>query len=103
MGQPVTVKIGEEQLFLCCKSCLNGKVKSEHWKTIHVNFAKAQGICPVMKKALPASPKWTVVNGRIVYVCCPPCTKKIEADPVTYLKAVDALYAASLKKEEEEQ
>jgi hypothetical protein len=103
MGDPVKVKVGEEQVFLCCKGCLHGKVKAEHWKTIHVNFAKAQGICPVMKKALPTSPKWTVVNGRIVYVCCPPCTKKIEADPATYLKAVDELYAASLRKQEERQ
>ena len=67
-GQPAKVKIGEEVVFLCCKGCLNGKVKAEHWSTIHANFAKAQGICPVMKKPLPRNPKWTVVDGRIVYV-----------------------------------
>ncbi len=101
MGQPVKAKIGDEVVFLCCKGCLSGKVKSEHWATIHGNFAKAQGICPVMKKALPQNPKWTIVDGRIVYVCCPPCTKKIEADSKTYLKAVDELYATHLKKQEE--
>jgi hypothetical protein len=100
-GQPTKVKIGDEVVFLCCKRCLNGKVKAEHWSTIHANFAKAQGICPVMKKPLPQNPKWTVVDGRIVYVCCPPCTKKIEADSETFLKAVDELYAASLKKAQE--
>jgi hypothetical protein len=103
MGVPVKVKIGDEVVFLCCKGCLSGNVKAEHWATIHANFAKAQGICPVMKKPLPQNPKWTVVDGRIVYVCCPPCTKKIEADSDTFLKAVDELYAASLKKAQESQ
>jgi len=96
-GAPLKVKIGQEELFLCCKGCLKGKVSPEHWATIHANFAKAQGICPVMKNALPENPKWTVVEGQIVYVCCPPCTKKIEAAPETYLQAVDKLYAASLQ------
>ena len=99
MGQPIKAKIGDEVVFLCCKGCLSGKVKSEHWTTIHANFAKAQRICPVMKKALPTNPKSTIVDGRIVYICCPPCAKKIQADSETFLKAVDELYAASLKKQ----
>jgi len=96
-GAPVKAKIGEEVIFLCCKGCLKGKVSKEHWATIHANFAKAQGKCPVMNKALPKSPKWTVVNGRIVYVCCPPCTKKITAASKKYLQVVDEFYAAHLK------
>ena len=51
----------------------------------------------VMKKALPKNAKWTIVNGRIVYVCCPPCIKKIEAEPEKYLKMVDQSYSESLK------
>ena len=86
-------------MFLCCKGCLKSKIDAKHWATIHANFAKAQVQCPVMKKTLPKNPKWTIVEGRIVYVCCPPCIKKIEANPKTYLKMVDELYAASLKKE----
>lgn len=101
-GQPVKVKIGEEVVFLCCKGCLKGKVSAEHWATIHANFAKAQGKCPVMNKTLPKNPKWTVANGRIVYVCCPPCTKKIAAAPEKYLKAVDEYYAAHLKSQQDE-
>ncbi len=54
-----------------------------------------------MKKPLPQNPKWTIVEGRIVYVCCPPCIEKIEADPKTYLKIVDASYAAAVKKANE--
>lgn len=96
-GEPVPVKIAKEQVFLCCKSCASGKVKPEHWAKIHANFAKAQRICPVMKNKLPKDAKWTIVEGRIVYVCCPPCIKKVEADPKTHLKQVDELYRESLK------
>ena len=102
-GDVVKVKIGEEEIFLCCKGCTSGKVAKEHWATIHANFAKAQGICPVMKKALPKNPKWTIVQGQIVYVCCPPCIKKIEADPATHLQKVDELYRASLNERQKSQ
>jgi hypothetical protein len=95
-GVPVEVKIGDEHLFLCCQGCASGQIKREHWARIHANFAKAQGICPVMKHALPANAKWTIIEGQIIYVCCPPCTKKIEAAPETYLKTVDELYRKSL-------
>jgi len=99
MGTPIKVEIGEqkEQVFLCCKGCANGKIDPKHWATIHANIAKAQGKCPVMDKTLPASSKWTIVEGQIVYVCCPPCTKKIEADPKAFLRKVDEFYRASLK------
>lgn len=96
-GQPVKVRIGEEVAFLCCQGCLKGKVNPQHWATIHTNYVRAQRICPVMKHQLPANPKWTIVQGQIIYVCCPPCTKKVAADPETYLRAVDELYAASLE------
>jgi len=39
----------------------------------------------------------TMMVNQIVYVCCPSCIKKIEADPKTYLGKVDDLYAASLR------
>ncbi len=97
-GDPIKVKIGEEELFVCCRGCLDGEVNRDHWATIHSNFAKAQGICPVMEKEIPASAKWTVVNGRIFYVCCPPCTDKIEEKPEEYLGKLTALYEASLNR-----
>lgn len=96
MGTPIKVQVGEETVFLCCQSCLKSKIKPAHWATIHVNAAKAQRICPVMKNELPKNPKWTIVDGQVVYVCCPPCKKKIAADPQTYLRAVDDLYVAAL-------
>lgn len=97
-GAPLKVKIGEEALFVCCRGCLQGKqVSPQHWATIHANFAKAQRICPIMKKELPANPKWTVIEGQIVYVCCPPCTEKIAAEPQRFLQQIDDLYLASLR------
>ncbi len=95
-GPPVKVKIGEEILFVGSKDSLTQQISTKHWATIHANFAKAQRICPVMKKTLPASPKWTIVEGQIIYICCPPCTKKIVADPKTYVQQVNELYTASL-------
>ena len=97
MCSPLKTKIGEEELFLCCAACRKGQVSREHRGTIHASFAAAQGQRPVMEKPLPANPKWTVVNGQIVYVCCPPCTKKIEADPAKYVTKIDSLYSAALR------
>lgn len=96
MGTPIKVQVGQETVYLCCKGCLQKQINPQHWATIHANFAKAQRICPVMKHELPKNAKWTIVQGQVVYVCCPPCTKKIAADPETYLRKIDELYEASL-------
>ncbi len=96
-GKPIKAKFGQEEVFLCCEGCLQEKVNKDHWNTIHSNVAKAQARCPVMGKSLPKTAKSTIVEGRIVYICCPPCAKKIEADPKAYLQKVDEFYAASIK------
>lgn len=101
MGAPLKVKIGEEKVYICCKGCLQKQVNAAHWATIHKNFATAQGICPVMENKLSAQAKWTIVEGRIFYVCCPPCVDKIAADPKKYVKKLDELYLASLKAKNE--
>ncbi|MDC0936460.1 hypothetical protein OAS39_09240 [Pirellulales bacterium] len=100
MGDPIKVTIGEakEEVYLCCKGCLKGRIDKEHWATIHNNIAAAQGKCPIMKKGLPKKVKWTVVKGQLVYVCCPPCIKKIQADPKKSLAQVDEYYIAFLEK-----
>ena len=69
-GPPIKVSVGKakEEVFLCCKACLKQKIDPKHWATMHANIAKAQEICPVMKKKLPKNPKWTIVEGQIVYV-----------------------------------
>ena len=97
-GARLKVKIGGQARLVCCPGCLQGtQVDPQHWATIHANFAKAQRICPIMKKELPANPKWTVVEGQIVYVCCPPCTEKIAAEPQKFIQQIDELYLASLR------
>jgi hypothetical protein len=100
-GTPVKVTVGKqkEEVFLCCKGCLKGQLDAKHWKTIHTNFANTQAKCPVMGHNLPKNPKWTIVDGQIIYVCCPPCTKKIAAEKDKYLTKVDELYVKSLSKE----
>ena len=100
-GTPIKVKVGKEHVFLCCKGCLKKKISPKHWATIHSNLAKAQHECPVMEHKLPKNPKWTIVDGQIVFICCPPCTKKIGADPKTYLQKIDKLYTTSLQSQQQ--
>ncbi len=102
MGDPVKVAIGEakEEIFLCCAGCAKGKINPEHWATIHANIASAQGKCPIMKKDLPKGAKWTVVDGELIYVCCPPCIKKINANPEAALSLVDTYYTAYLQEKQ---
>ena len=96
MGEPVKVKVGEEETaFLCCKGCVGKQIKPEHWKTIQSNLAAAQKVCPVMGKAVDASMKSTVVKGRKIFVCCPPCIKKIQDNPEAYVAKLDAQIAAA--------
>ncbi len=95
-GTPIQGKVGEETLYFCCTDCLTDQASGEHMTTIHASFAKAQGICPVMKAPLPEEPKSTVVEGQIVFVCCAPCTKRIKAAPQKFLGEIDKRYAASL-------
>lgn len=100
-GPPVKVLVGdqEEEVFLCCKACLNREIDPAHWATIHRNIATSQKICPVMEEALPAKAEWKIVEGRVVFVCCPACFRKIEKDPKTHLALIDSFYAASLSDE----
>lgn len=93
MGEPVKVKVGEQIAYLCCKGCQGKKIDPEHWKTVQANLAKAQGTCPVMEKPVDATMKSTLVQGRKVFVCCPPCISKIEADPATFLAKLEAQIA----------
>ena len=97
MGEPIKVKVGAEEVaFLCCKGCQGKQLKAEHWATVQANLAKAQGTCPVMGKPVDASMKSTVVNGRKIFVCCPPCIEKINAEPAAFVAKLDSQIAAKL-------
>lgn len=91
MGEPIKAKSGDQTVFLCCKECLGKAISKENWGKVTANLAAAQGRCPVMNRPLPAGAASVVVSGRRVFVCCPPCTGKIQANPDKYLTAVDAM------------
>ncbi len=99
MGEPIKVRVGEQIAFLCCQDCQGKQLDAAHWKTIQFNIAAAQGTCPIMGKPVTADMKSTVVNGRQVFVCCPPCIEKIQADPATALKKVTASYVSHVTSE----
>jgi hypothetical protein len=88
-----------EVLYVCCEACLESKPNAKHIEKIRANFAKAQGHCLVMMdNEISAASKHGIIDGRFVYVCCPPCVKKMTADPAKFLSKLDDLYEASLKK-----
>ncbi len=94
MGGPVKAKSADGTVFLCCKSCVGKSPKPAAVAQIRQNLVAAQGICPIMKKPLPADAASVVVEGRKVFVCCKPCTEKVKADPAKALAVVDAQLAA---------
>lgn len=96
MGGAVKATVSKATVYLCCKGCFGKTIPSKHWDTVTANLIKAQGHCPVMDKPLPTNPKSVVVEGRRIFVCCPPCTKKIEDDPKKYVAAVDRLLEKNL-------
>ena len=61
----------------------------ELWARVRPNLIAAQRKCPVADERLPEDPAWTVVGSRVVFVCCPPCGRKVEAEPKKYLSVVD--------------
>lgn len=99
MGGPVRATVGEQTVFLCCKGCFKGKIAKQHWDQIQANLIAAQGKCPVMGKPLPKNAASIVVSGRKVFVCCPPCTNKIKADPGKYLAIVDRFLEENLARQ----
>ncbi|HMO13685.1 MAG TPA: hypothetical protein PKD64_08450 [Pirellulaceae bacterium] len=88
--QLIKSDIDGESVFLCSQDCQEQKPNSEYWQVVQKNLAKAQGICPVMRHPVDETMTSTVVNGRRIFVCCPPCIEKIESEPDRYRGIVDA-------------
>jgi hypothetical protein len=102
MGDPIKVKVGDEEVaFLCCKGCVGKQINAEHWKIIQTNLATAQKICPVMEQPVDATMKSTVVLGRKIFVCCPPCIPKIEADPTGFVAKLNEQIATASESDKE--
>lgn len=55
-------------------------------------FVEAQKLCPVMDEPLGGmgDPYRVDVEGHAVYICCPGCAKKLQADPQVYLQKLAA-------------
>lgn len=105
MGTPIKVKGLERDVYLCCKGCLRflekqpakylaklpplPEAKPEVAKATAADaqFVAAQKRCPVMDEPLGemGGPYKAVVEGRVVYLCCPGCAKKLHASPGKYL------------------
>jgi hypothetical protein len=82
VGKPVKMRVGKlETAFVCSADCLSKKIKAEYWREIQENLAAAQGVCPIMENPVNSSMKSTVVQGRKIFVCCPPCIEKIQSAP----------------------
>lgn len=112
MGTPLKVTGLGRDVYLCCKGCLkflekepekylaklppqrkSAKPEVAKATKLDAQFVAAQKTCPVMDEPLDAmgGPWKTVVSGRVVYLCCPGCAKKLHAEPQTYLEKLAGL------------
>ena len=92
----VKVQVGEAEVaFLCCQECTNRQINAEHWQTIQNNLAQAQGVCPVMGEPIDSTMESTVVNGRRIFVCCPPCIQAIQQEPQKYIEQLNSQILAN--------
>ncbi|WP_372807704.1 hypothetical protein [Pontiella sp.] len=51
---------------------------------------KEQTHCPVMQRSAVDKALWVDVKGKRIYVCCPGCIEKIEANPDKYINRLEA-------------
>lgn len=102
MGGPVKAKSGDQTVFLCCQACVGKPISKENWAKVTASLAAAQGRCPVMNRPLPKGAASVVVSNRRIFVCCPPCTAKIQANPDKFLAAVDAMLVKNVGQRREE-
>ena len=111
MGKPVSVEVQGRTVYVCCAGCIDA-VKADPNKYLAMIssqqvvtdstvvkatkedslFVAAQKFCPVMDEPLDAmgGPYKTVVQGHIVYLCCPGCAKKLHAKPAAYLAKLES-------------
>lgn len=118
MGTPIKVMVGDKPIYLCCKGCIKKvqaepskylamvygnaaqasvpagteQVREGIFKVVSADapFIMAQKKCPVMDEPLDSMGGPYKVNaaGQAIYICCPGCAKRIEAEPQKYLTAL---------------
>lgn len=87
----------KERLFVCCEECVQGKADPEHLKKILERQAKAQAQCLVMENEITPQSKSQIIGGYRIFVCCPPCFKKVDKSQEKYFAKLDTLHEAFLK------
>jgi hypothetical protein len=101
MGPPVKTTIGDQTVFLCCKSCLGKEISKENREKLTANLIAAQATCSVLGKPLPKDAASIVVKDRQIFVCCKMCLAKIKADPDKYIAKVDAQLEKNLHEQQD--
>jgi hypothetical protein len=89
----------KEQLFVCCDKCVTGTPDPKHLEKIRERQALAQRECLVMENEVSSDSKSQIIGGYRIFVCCPPCFKKVEKAQDKYFSKLDALHEQFLKKE----
>ncbi|WP_231936459.1 hypothetical protein [Bythopirellula polymerisocia] len=100
MGESIPVTVGDQTVYVCCAGCVDA-VKEHPEKYLAVKptltvtptteadaaAIALQKVCPVMDEPLGGmgTPYKTVVEGRVIYLCCPGCAKLLHANPTEYL------------------
>ena len=84
---------GGQRIYVCCKGCIAPVQKdfAKYAKKIEgvgETVAKLQTTCPVMGGKINKK-QYTDVKGKRIYVCCPGCIGKIEADPEKFIKKLE--------------
>ncbi|RMF45203.1 MAG: hypothetical protein D6753_00780 [Planctomycetota bacterium] len=107
MGAPPKIQVGDKALLVCCAGCTAkvqanpepylAKYYSVAGKEVRPGVVEAtladakaiadQKMCPVMDEPLGGmgAPMKVNVAGKVVYICCVGCAKKLAAEPQKYL------------------
>lgn len=104
MGAPIPVTIDSHTIYVCCAGCIDAvkanpnkylanKLESKVVPITEVDakFVAAQKLCPVLDMPLDSmgGPYKTILEGRVVYLCCPGCVKKLTASPQHYFAKLE--------------
>ena len=82
-----------KRIYACCKGCIAPLQKefAKYAKKVEAageTVAKVQTTCPVMGGKINKK-QFVDAKGKRIYVCCPGCIGKIEADPDKYIKKLE--------------
>lgn len=87
----------KERFYVCCEACLDAKPDPSNLDSIRKNRIAAQPKCLVMDNEVTVDSESRVLEGYRVYVCCPPCFKKIEKSAEKHWSKLDAMHVEYLK------